>query len=166
MLVQRRHSHLHTLESICTYLFCHGKMNVEDICQTLLHIWVTRQFPVLIINGIYLPFSSTWVQPPPPTPGFLVGFVLLLFLMFCVVLFFILCLFRPVSCVSNVDSISRVLCVQCWQYIPVSCVSNVDSISRVLCVQCWQYIPCPVCPMLTVHLDCPFLIVPSVFSNV
>ena len=107
MFVHRHHSYLHTLEAICTYLFCHGKMNVEDICQTLLHIWVTRQFPVLIINGNYLPFSSTWVQPPPPSPPvFLVGSVLLIFLVFCVVLCFFIVLVS-----------SRVLCAQCWQYI-------------------------------------------------
>ena len=81
---------------------------------------------------------------------------------------------HPVSCVPNVDSVSRlfifilylvypmltlsldclssscILCTQCWQCLsivylhPVSCVPNVDSVSRVfifilyLVSQCWQ----------------------------
>ena len=86
---------------------------------------------------------------------------------------------HPVSCVPNVDSVSRlfifilylvcpmltlsldclssscILCTQCWQCLsivylhPVSCVPNVDIVSRV-----FIYIPYLVCPMLTVSLDC------------
>ena len=103
---------------------------------------------------------------------------------------------HPVSCVPNVDSVSRlfililylvypmltlsldclssscILCTQCWQCLsivylhPVSCVPNVDSVSRVfifilyLVSQCWQclsmvvFILYLVCPMLRVSLDC------------
>ena len=86
---------------------------------------------------------------------------------------------HPVSCVPNVDSVSRlfvfilylvypmltlsldclssscILCTQCWQCLsivylhPVSCVPNVDIVSRV-----FIYILYLVCPMLTVSLDC------------
>ena len=86
---------------------------------------------------------------------------------------------HPVSCVPNVDIVSRlfifilylvypmltvsldclssscILCTQCWQCIsivylhPVSCVPNVDSISRL-----FIFILYLVCPMLTLSLDC------------
>ena len=86
---------------------------------------------------------------------------------------------HPVSCVPNVDIVSRVfifilylvcpmltvsldclsssciLCTQCWHCLsivylhPVSCVPNVDSVSRV-----FVFILYLVCPMLTVSLDC------------
>ena len=86
---------------------------------------------------------------------------------------------HPVSCVPNVDSVSRlfifilylvcpmltlsldclssscILCTQCWQCLsivylhPVSCVPNVDSVSRL-----FIFILYLVCPMLTVSLDC------------
>ena len=121
---------------------------------------------------------------------------------------------HPVSCVPNVDIVSRVfifilylvcpmltlsldclsssciLCTQCWQRLsivclhPVSCVPNVDSVSRllvfilylvypmltasldclssscILCTQCWQCLsivylhPVSCVPMLTVSLEC------------
>ena len=86
---------------------------------------------------------------------------------------------HPVSCVPNVDIVSRlfifilylvhpmltvsldclssscILCTQCWQCLsivylhPVSCVSNVDSVSRL-----FIFILYLVCPMLTLSLDC------------
>ena len=86
---------------------------------------------------------------------------------------------HPVSCVPNVDNVSRVfifilylvcpmltlsldclsssciLCTQCWQCLsivylhPVSCVPNVDSVSRL-----FIFILYLVCPMLTLSLDC------------
>ena len=86
---------------------------------------------------------------------------------------------HPVSCVPNVDSVSRlfvfilylvypmltvsldylssscILCAQCWHCLssvylhPVSCVPNVDIVSRV-----FIFILYLVCPMLTVSLDC------------
>ena len=86
--------------------------------------------------------------------------------------------FHPVSCVPNVDSVSRmfifilylvypmltlslhcmfpscILCTQCWQCLsivclhPVSCVPNVDSVSRL-----FIFILYLVCPMLTLSLD-------------
>ena len=64
---------------------------------------------------------------------------------------------HPVSCVPNVDSVSRllssscILCAQCWHCLsivylhPVSCVPNVDSVSRV-----FIFILYLVCLMLTV----------------
>ena len=89
------------------------------------------------------------------------------------------CYLHPVSCVPNVDIVSRlfificILCTQCWQRLsivclhpvslctqcwqclsiiylhPVSCVPNVDIVSRV-----FIFILYLVCPMLTVSLDC------------
>ena len=68
---------------------------------------------------------------------------------------------HPVSCVPNVDSVSRVfifilyLVSQCWQCLssvclhPVSCVPNVDSVSRL-----FVFILYLVYPMLTLSLDC------------
>ena len=68
---------------------------------------------------------------------------------------------HPVSCVRNVDSVSRVfifilyLVSQCWQCLsmvclhPVSCVPNVDSVSRL-----FVFILYLVYPMLTLSLDC------------
>ena len=86
---------------------------------------------------------------------------------------------HPVSCVPNVDIVSRVfifilylvcpmltlsleclsssciLCAQCWQCLsivylhPVSCVPNVNIVCRV-----FIFILYLVCPMLTVSLDC------------
>ena len=68
---------------------------------------------------------------------------------------------HPVSCVPNVDIVSRlfisscILCTQCWQRLsivclhPVSCVPNVDSVSRL-----FIFILYLVCPMLTLSLDC------------
>ena len=85
---------------------------------------------------------------------------------------------HPVSCVPNVDSVSRlfifilylvcpmltlsldclssscILCTQCWYCLsivylhPVSCVPNVDSVSRL-----FIFILYLVCPMLTLSLD-------------
>ena len=90
----------------------------------------------------------------------------------------IVCL-HPVSCVPNVDSVSRlfifilylvcpmltlsleclssscILCAQCWHCLsivylhPVSCVPNVDRVSRL-----FIFILYLVYPMLTVSLDC------------
>ena len=99
---------------------------------------------------------------------------------------------HPVSCVPNVDIVSRlfifilylvyrmltvsldclssscILCTQCWQCLsivylhPVSCVPNVDIVSRL-----FIFILYLVCPMLTVSLDCllhPVSCVPNVDS--
>jgi hypothetical protein len=71
----------------------------------------------------------------------------------------IVCL-HPISCVPNVDSVSRlfVSCIllgQCWQCLSivcfhhVSCFPNVDSVSRLFVLILYL-----VCPMLTVSLDC------------
>ena len=72
----------------------------------------------------------------------------------------IVCL-HPVSCVPNVDSVSRlfifilILCAQCWH-----CLSDCLSSSCILCTQCWQCLsivylhPVSCVPMLTVSLDC------------
>ena len=104
---------------------------------------------------------------------------------------------HPVSCVPNVDIVSRlfvfilylvclmltvsleclssscILCTQCWQCLsivclhPVSCVPNVDSVSRLfifilylvypmltLSLECFIFILYLVCPMLTLSLEC------------
>ena len=39
-------------------------------------------------------------------------------------------------------------------------------VCHVSCMSCVLYVLCLVCPLLPVSLDCPFLIVPSVFFNV
>ena len=86
---------------------------------------------------------------------------------------------HPVSCIPNVDSVSRlfifilylvcpmltlsldclssscILCAQCWQCLsivylhPVSCVPNVDSVFRL-----FIFILYLVCPMLTLSVEC------------
>jgi hypothetical protein len=92
------------------------------------------------------------------------------------------------SVFSNIY-LSCVLCTQCWQYLwiihswspprfsltstwPVSCVINVASVSALSILHCTLgflyclFVLCLVYSMLTGPLDCPFLIVPSVFSNI
>ena len=86
---------------------------------------------------------------------------------------------HPVSCVPNVDSVSRLfifilyLVYQCWQCLsivylhPVSCVPNVDSVSRLfifilylmypnvdIVSRLFIFILFLVCPMLTLSLEC------------
>jgi hypothetical protein len=108
--------------------------------------------------------------------SFLVGSVLLILPVFCVLCF--VCL-HPVSCVPNVDSVSRlfiviqylvypmltasldclssscILCTLCWQCLsivyrhPVSGLPNVDSVSGLFVSILYL-----VYPMLTVSLDC------------
>jgi hypothetical protein len=70
----------------------------------------------------------------------------------------------------------------CPFFVAPSIFSNVY-LSCVLCVQCCQFlwhihsalplqysltliVLCPVCPMLSVSMACPFFVAPSVFSNV
>ena len=92
---------------------------------------------------------------------------------------FILYLVYPMLTVSlDCLSSSCILCAQCWHCLssvylhPVSCVPNVDIVSRlfifrdtlssscILCTQCWQCLsivylhPVSCVPMLTVSLDC------------
>ena len=87
--------------------------------------------------------------------------------------------FRPVSCVPGVTSVSGLSILDC----PFG-FSNVYFSSCVLCTRCCQclwivhsrlslrysltfiFVLCLVYPALPVSLDCPFLIAPSVFSNV
>ena len=75
-------------------------------------------------------------------------------------LYCVLYFVRPVSCVPNVVSSSGlcvvlcsfcVLCTQCCQFLLIVC--------------CTLFVLCLVYPMLSVSLDCPFLIAPSVFSR-
>ena len=92
------------------------------------------------------------------------------------------------SVFSNVY-LSCVLCTLCCQFLwivhfwlplrcsltffyPVSCVPYVASFSGLYIFDCpfgvlqCLFVLCRVCAMLPVSLDCPFLIAPSVFSNV
>jgi hypothetical protein len=92
------------------------------------------------------------------------------------------------SVFSNVY-LSYVLCTQCWQCLwivhswlpprlsltstwPVSCVINVDSAYGLSIIDCpfgfleRLFVLCLAYSMLPVSLHCPFLIAPSVFSNV
>jgi hypothetical protein len=100
---------------------------------------------------------------------FLVGFVLLLVLVFfdvcvCILFVFVMCLVYLMLPVS----------LDCLRH--VSCIPNVASVSGlssscVLCTQCCQclwivFVMCLVYLMLPVSLDCPFLISLSVFSNI
>ena len=136
------------------------------------------QFSVLL--------ASTWVHPRS-----LVGSVLFICLVFCVAreylgspsvfggvrlvhLFSFLCCSRVPgftlglwwgpSCSSVQYS---VLLASTWVH-PRSLVGSILFICLVFCVVLvfFFFILCLVCPVLSVSLDCPFLIGPSVFSNV
>ena len=72
------------------------------------------------------------------------------FLVGCVLVFCVVCI-RPLSCVPNVASFSELLIV-----VLVFCA--------MFCVL-FVFILCLVYPMLSVSLEYPFLITPSVFSN-
>jgi uncharacterized membrane protein len=99
------------------------------------------------------------------------------------------CPFLIVPSVFSNVSFSCVLCTQCWQCFwiahswlpirfsltfisPVSCVLNVDNVSGFsildgpLGFHLRLFLLCLAYLMLTVPLDCPFLMAPSVFSNV
>jgi hypothetical protein len=92
------------------------------------------------------------------------------------------------SVFSNVY-LSYVLCTHCWQCLwivhswlsprfsltficPLSCVFSAASVSALFILHCslgflyCLFVLCLVYSMLTGPLDCPFLIVPSVFSNI
>ena len=71
----------------------------QDLYPSWLYIWEARRVSYKK-QKLFIPFPSTWVHP-----RFLVGSVLLIFLMFCVFLFFFVCI-RPLSCVPNVASVS------------------------------------------------------------
>ena len=113
--------------------------------------------------------------------------MLVIILVFCVeflvlLVCFVLCLVCPMLSLSldcpflivpSVFSNVYLLPMVC----PVLCISNVASVS-VLFIFDWplrfsltfvyylRYVICLVYPMFPVSLDCPFLIAPSVFSNV
>jgi hypothetical protein len=79
----------------------------------------------------------------------------------------------PVSCVINVDTAYGLSIPFSRTFIcPVSCVLNVASVSALSILNCTLgflyclFVLCLVYSMLTGPLDCPFLIVPSVFSNI
>jgi hypothetical protein len=79
----------------------------------------------------------------------------------------------PVSCVINVDTAYGLSIRFSRTFIcPVSCVLNVASVSALSILNCTLgflyclFVLCLVYSMLTVTLDCPFLIIHSVFSSV
>jgi hypothetical protein len=79
----------------------------------------------------------------------------------------------PVSCAINVDTAYGLSIRFSRTFIcPVSCVFNVASVSALFILNCplgflyCLFVLCLVYSMLTGPLDCPFLIVTSVFSNI
>jgi hypothetical protein len=90
----------------------------------------------------------------------------------CVLCTFVLCFvyLRPVFCLSlSCVLFAFVLCFVCLR--PVFCLpSSCALFVFVLCFACLRpvyYLPssCVLCALFPVSLDCPFLIVSSVFSN-
>ena len=158
-----RNIHIH-IEGQWIFSFLHKFFlsSVTDKTFTRLdyiYIWVTRL--VIIRSRNCLPFVNTSVPPP-----FLVGFVLLIFLDFCVVFMCFVCLCL-VCCVPNVVSVSglfvfvlRVVCPM------LSVFLDCLSLSCVLCAQCcqcfWIVCLCLVCCVPNVVsvsgfsiIDCP-----------
>lgn len=75
--------------------------------------WIYQYHRGCIIRGRnYLPFVSIWVHP-----WFLVGSLLLIFLVFCIVLYPVILFWFvslwPVSCVLNVASVSELSILDC-----------------------------------------------------
>jgi hypothetical protein len=100
------------------------------------------------------------------TPRFLLGYVLLIFLVFCVVL---LCVFT--FWVPRCDARYNFRIKRCSVRLYLQLFVGGSSLINVICVCGVQHILCCVFlrlvyPMLPVSLDCPFLIASSVFSNV
>ena len=105
----------------------------------------------LIRNRNCVPFASPCVSPR----CYLVRSMFLICLVFCVVLLCVVCvLLHPVVCKREHALFTLFLFVFAqW------CPKHI-----VLCF-CFVFL-CLLHPMLPVSLDCPFLIAPSVFSNV
>ena len=104
------------------------------------------------------------------TPGFLLGSVLLIFLVFCVVLLCVFTFWVPCCDVRYNFRIKRCsvrLYLQLFvgrrmPYLRYLCLVVYNGVQHIL----WCIFLRLVYPMLPVSLDCPFLIAPSVFSNV
>ena len=126
----------------------------------------------LIRSRNCLPFVSTWVHPP-----FLVGSVLPIVSVSCVVLLCVF-VFRVPCCDVRYDFRIKMMF---RSYFTSSCLYEAAYLIYVICVclrvvvsntYCVVFLSCfssscvhYIC-MLPVSLDCPCLIVPSVFSNV
>ena len=126
--------------------------------------------PVLIRSRNYLPFVTTSVHP-----GFLVGFMLLIFSVFalssCVSLRSELHVVMSVI-ISAWKRYSVRLCLQlfmrcsCLIYVIFVCLHDCDGVQHVWYCVFVSFFLRLVYPMLSVSLDCPFMIGPSVFSDV
>ena len=108
------------------------------------------------------------------SPCFLLGSVLFIFLVFCVVL---LCFFTfLVPCCE--DRYALRITTMFGSSLPAVVCRRANVLFTLFMIDCAQWCPTHivlcfffVClrlvyPMLPISLDCPFLIVPSVFSNV
>jgi hypothetical protein len=99
-----------------------------------------------------IPFTGTWGHPGLGDVRIVHPFSFLCCVVLLCLFVFVLCLVYPMLPVS----------LNCLR--PVSCVPNAASVSRlssscVLCTQCWQclwivFVLCLVYPMLPVSLDC------------
>ena len=116
------------------------------------------QFPILNVL-LWLPLYVLWIEH--------IRSCISLWTSLGIILFFCLCLVYPMLTVS----------LDCPLLIAPSVFSNVYwvefevklSMQNNDCVPNYKedvFIPCLVYPMLTVSLDCPLLIAPSVFSNI
>ena len=87
---------------------------------------------------------------------------------------FVLCLVYPVLPVSlDCPFLIAPSVFSNVYFRPVSCVPGVTSVSGLSILDCpfgffltYIFVPCLLYPVLPVSLDCPFLIAPSIFSNV
>ena len=124
-----------------------------------------------IISRECLPFNSRW---PEFTPGFLVGSVLLIFLVFCVVLLYVFTFWVPCcdvrydfrikamfgsSLPSGVCRRAHVL-FTLYVFVCVRCCST-----HIVFCFCLVYLRLAY-PLSQFSLDFPFFIAPSVFCNV
>ena len=116
-----------------------------------------------MISNVLMMFSQlTHVHPQ-----FLVGSVLLIFLVFCVVFLVgsVLLIFLVFCVVFLVGSVLLLFLVFCVVFLVMSTLL----ISLVFCVVffvLFVFVLCPVNLMLPVSLDCPFLVTPAAFSTV
>ena len=132
-----------------------------DVYQTWLYIWVTRRVSYKM-HELLLPFVNTWVHP-----WLFGGSFLLIFLVIWVVL---LCVFRFWVPCCDVRYDVHMITMFGSSLTPIVCLSYVICVSlRIVVSNTYCFVVFflrLVHPMLTVSLDCPFAIVPSVFSTI
>ena len=158
------------------YTFLVEYMSLTYILMYHPHIYVFDGFHVayihLDVSSTYIRFwwgpcllHTSWCIIHIYT--FLVGSVLILFLVFCVVFLVrsVLILFLVFCVVFLVGSVLLLFLVFCVVFLVMSTLL----ISLVFCVVffvLFVFVLCPVNLMLPVSLDCPFLVTPAAFSTV